>query len=182
MLGDRRLGDVERRRNLTGRQFPVPDEGEDLSAHGGRESLEDLVDVSGHGVLFRSWTNFSLLLTIRVGAMAKTDVWPIIHAERRALAQLEGIDDQAWGTASLCADWTVQDVLAHMTATTRLVRCLLPKLIGIGFSLKKMQSRDIARERDHRAPRYWSASPAGSARPGGRRPPGHDARRGARPL
>ncbi len=81
--------------------------------------------------------------------MAKTDVWPIIHAERRALAaQLEGIDDQAWGTASLCADWTVQDVLAHMTATTRLSGVsFFPKLIGSGFSLKKMQARDIARER-----------------------------------
>jgi uncharacterized protein (TIGR03083 family) len=86
--------------------------------------------------------------------MAKTDVWPVIHAERKALAaQLEGISDGAWWTPSLCTDWTVEDVLAHMTATTRLSSAsFFPKVIGSGFSLKKMQAKDIARERASSGP------------------------------
>ncbi len=81
--------------------------------------------------------------------MAKTEVWPVIQAERKALAaQLEGVSEAAWESRSLCSEWTVRDVLAHMTATTRLsAASFFPKLIGSGFSLKKMQARDIARER-----------------------------------
>lgn len=45
--------------------------------------------------------------------MGNTDVWPVIHAERRALAdELEGIGEEGWSTRSLCSDWTVRDVLA----------------------------------------------------------------------
>jgi uncharacterized protein (TIGR03083 family) len=86
--------------------------------------------------------------------MAKTDVWPVIHAERKALAtQLEGISEGAWGTRSLCADWTVQDVLAHMTATTKLSGAsFFPKLIGSGFRLNKMSAKEIARERGSSGP------------------------------
>src|SRR5262245_17414610 len=86
--------------------------------------------------------------------MATTDVWPVIHAERKALAaQLGGISEGEWGTRSLCSDWTVQDVLAHMIATSRLSGAsFFPKLIGSGFSLKKMQAKDIARERGPSGP------------------------------
>jgi uncharacterized protein (TIGR03083 family) len=81
--------------------------------------------------------------------VAKKDVWPAIHAERKALAaELDGISEEAWGTRSLCSDWTVQDVLAHMTATSKLSGAsFFPKLIGSGFSLHRMQAKDIARER-----------------------------------
>jgi uncharacterized protein (TIGR03083 family) len=81
--------------------------------------------------------------------MAKTEVWPVIHVERKALAaELDGIDEEAWGTRSLCPDWTVRDVLAHMTATSKLSGAsFFPKLVGSGLSLKKMQAKDIARER-----------------------------------
>ena len=86
--------------------------------------------------------------------MAKTDVWPVIHDERKALAaQLAGISEAAWGTRSLCSDWTVRDVLAHMTATTELsAASFFPKLIGSGFSLKKLQAKDMARERGSSGP------------------------------
>ena len=73
------------------------------------------------------------------------DVWPTIHAERAALADdLEGLSDHLWNTPSLCAGWTVRDVLAHMTATTRVSPLtFLPKLAMAGFSLPKMQNKDI---------------------------------------
>lgn len=86
--------------------------------------------------------------------MAKSDVWPVIHAERKALAaDVDGIGDAAWATPSLCTEWTVRDVLAHMTATSKIsTSTFFPKLIGSGLSLKRMQAKDIARERGSSGP------------------------------
>jgi uncharacterized protein (TIGR03083 family) len=104
--------------------------------------------------------------------MAKTDVWPVIHAERKALAaQLEGISEEAWSTPSLCSEWTVRDVLAHMTATSKLSPAsFFPKLIGSGFSLKKLQGEDIARERGSSGPEALTRFTAQTDSTG--RPPG----------
>ena len=42
-------------------------------------------------------------------------VWAAVDAERSSLADLfAGLSDEAWGVASLCAGWTVRDVLAHL--------------------------------------------------------------------
>jgi uncharacterized protein (TIGR03083 family) len=81
--------------------------------------------------------------------MPKVDVWPTVHAERKALAaDLDGLDDAGWGTVTLCSEWTVRDVVAHMTATSKLSGAqFFPKLLASGFSLKRMQAKDIATER-----------------------------------
>jgi uncharacterized protein (TIGR03083 family) len=81
--------------------------------------------------------------------MAKADVWPMIHGERKALAaDLEGLTDAQWETPSLCGDWTVRDALAHMTATAKISPPqFFTKIITSGFSLKNVQSKDIATER-----------------------------------
>lgn len=81
--------------------------------------------------------------------MASEDIWPTIEAERRALADdLEALTDDQWSTPSLCDGWTVRDVLAHMTGTTRIsAATFFPKLVANGFSLEKMQRKDIAVER-----------------------------------
>lgn len=43
--------------------------------------------------------------------------WPLIHAERAALAaDLGDMGDERWETSSLCAGLTVREVLAHLTA------------------------------------------------------------------
>ncbi|GAA5214569.1 maleylpyruvate isomerase family mycothiol-dependent enzyme [Streptomyces thinghirensis] len=43
--------------------------------------------------------------------------WPLIHAERAALAaDLGDMADERWETPSLCAGLTVREVLAHLTA------------------------------------------------------------------
>ncbi|MBC8090513.1 MAG: maleylpyruvate isomerase family mycothiol-dependent enzyme [Pseudonocardia sp.] len=43
-----------------------------------------------------------------------------VRHERLALCDhLEGLDDAAWATQSLCSAWTVRDVVAHLTVTTR---------------------------------------------------------------
>ncbi len=81
--------------------------------------------------------------------MAKVDVWPTVQAERKSLAaDLAGLADDQWATASLCVGWTVRDVVAHMTATAKITAAtFFPKLMGAGFSLKRMQAKDIGVER-----------------------------------
>jgi len=78
-----------------------------------------------------------------------SDVWPTIHGERKALAaDLDGITDHEWDTPSLCDGWTVRDVLAHMTAATKLnAPKFLGRLIGSGFSFERVQSKGIAAQR-----------------------------------
>lgn len=77
------------------------------------------------------------------------EIWPVIHAERRALASdLRELNEAQWSTRSLCTDWTVRDVLAHMTATAKISPpSFFVKLAGSGFSLTKLQGKDIAAER-----------------------------------
>ncbi|MFI8089054.1 maleylpyruvate isomerase family mycothiol-dependent enzyme [Streptomyces sp. NPDC086080] len=51
------------------------------------------------------------------GRPCATAIWPLIHAERAALAaDLAGLTDEQWETPSLCAGLTVREVLAHLTA------------------------------------------------------------------
>jgi uncharacterized protein (TIGR03083 family) len=79
--------------------------------------------------------------------MDKSQIWPTIHAERKALAaDLEGLSDDQWSTPSLCTGWTVRDVLAHMTGTAEKTTLnFFPSLVANGFSLSKLQNKDIKR-------------------------------------
>jgi uncharacterized protein (TIGR03083 family) len=44
-------------------------------------------------------------------------IWPLIHAERAALAaDLADLTGEQWATPSLCSGLTVREVLAHLTA------------------------------------------------------------------
>ncbi|HLZ28249.1 MAG TPA: maleylpyruvate isomerase family mycothiol-dependent enzyme [Chloroflexota bacterium] len=78
-----------------------------------------------------------------------TDVWGTIHAERKALAaDLQGIADAQWATASLCTDWTVRDVLAHMSATARMTPLqFIGKFVLSGFNFASVQAQGIAAHR-----------------------------------
>lgn len=50
-------------------------------------------------------------------AASERDLWPLIFAERAALAEdLAALADERWDTPSLCAGLTVREVLAHLTA------------------------------------------------------------------
>lgn len=47
----------------------------------------------------------------------KSETWPLVHAERAALAaDLAHLTDAQWSTPSLCAGLSVREVLAHLTA------------------------------------------------------------------
>jgi uncharacterized protein (TIGR03083 family) len=77
-----------------------------------------------------------------------TDIWPVIHTERQALADdLQNVDDQQWQTPSMCAGWTVHDVLAHMLATAKMTP---PQFFlgfaGTGFNFNKFADKNIKRE------------------------------------
>ncbi|MFI0977419.1 maleylpyruvate isomerase family mycothiol-dependent enzyme [Streptomyces sp. NPDC021093] len=55
------------------------------------------------------------------GRSPRSEVWALVHAERRALAaDLAGLTDEQWSTPSLCAELTVREVLAHLTAAASL--------------------------------------------------------------
>jgi uncharacterized protein (TIGR03083 family) len=77
------------------------------------------------------------------------DTWPTIHAERRALAaDLRTVTGDQWDTPSLCSNWTVRDVLAHMTAAATLTPpSFFGKLISSGFSFDKVQEGGVAAQR-----------------------------------
>jgi uncharacterized protein (TIGR03083 family) len=81
--------------------------------------------------------------------VASSDVWSTIHAERKALAaDLDGLPEAKWDTPSWCDGWSVRDVVAHLTAATKLNGPkFFGKLIGSGFSFEKVQAKGIAAER-----------------------------------
>ena len=77
------------------------------------------------------------------------DVWSMVHAERAALiADLENLDDQRWEEQSLCAGWTVHDVVAHLIDTARTTR--LGFVVGLArarFDFHRQNARGVQRER-----------------------------------
>jgi len=77
-----------------------------------------------------------------------SDPWPLIHAERSALiTDLSDLPDQAWSTRSLCPNWTVLDVLGHMTATARMTPTrFVSHLAAAGFRFHTMSAKDVATE------------------------------------
>ena len=81
--------------------------------------------------------------------MDKSDIWPVIHAERKALAtDLQALDAGQWQAVSLCSQWTVRDVTAHMTATAKITPpAFFTKLAMSGFNFGRLQDKDIAVEK-----------------------------------
>lgn len=74
--------------------------------------------------------------------------WDLIHAERaRLIEDLQNLTAEQWRTPSLCPEWTVHQVLAHLVALTRQTP---PKFFGkfaaSGFQFNKMAAKDVARE------------------------------------
>jgi len=85
----------------------------------------------------------------RAEELAVADVWTLVHAERAALiGDLERLDDHGWEAPSLCAGWTVHDVVAHLVDTARTTR--LGFLVGLArarFDFDRQNARGVVRER-----------------------------------
>jgi uncharacterized protein (TIGR03083 family) len=79
--------------------------------------------------------------------MADT-IWPVIHAERQALIDdVAGLTDEQWKTQSLCTDWTVHDVLAHLLAAARQTPgTFIVKFAGAGFNFNRFAAKDVAKQ------------------------------------
>lgn len=78
----------------------------------------------------------------------------MVHAERGALAEeLAALTSAQWGERSLCGDWTVEEVVAHLTAGASTGR--LRWLVSV------LSSRfDFGRHNDRQLARYRGATPA----------------------
>jgi uncharacterized protein (TIGR03083 family) len=77
-----------------------------------------------------------------------SDVWSLVHAERAALAaDLADLTDQQWATPSLCTEFTVRQVLAHLTAGASLnpVRWMAG-VIRCRFDFDKMVAMRLAEQ------------------------------------
>ncbi|WP_250008333.1 maleylpyruvate isomerase family mycothiol-dependent enzyme [Actinoplanes sp. M2I2] len=75
--------------------------------------------------------------------------WSAIHAERAALAaDLAPLSDAEWRRRSLCGEWTVEDVVAHLTAAAsvgplRWIR----SIVGARFDADLHNQRRLAEHR-----------------------------------
>ncbi|MFF0497184.1 maleylpyruvate isomerase family mycothiol-dependent enzyme [Nocardia aobensis] len=71
------------------------------------------------------------------------------HAERAALADdLAELDDQQWARQSLCGRWTVEEVVAHLTAAASTGRLRwLVSVVGARFDFDEHNARRLAEHR-----------------------------------
>ena len=74
------------------------------------------------------------------------DTWQMIKTERASLVDaLDKLPDADWDKPSLCARWTVRDVVGHIVATASMTPPrFIAKLAGSGFNFQTMVGRDIA--------------------------------------
>lgn len=75
--------------------------------------------------------------------------WTMIHAERaRLAADLDGLDDDQWSHPSLCDEWSVEDVVAHLSAAATTGRgAWLRSIVAAGFRPAVHNRRRLAENR-----------------------------------
>lgn len=80
--------------------------------------------------------------------VVRIDVWGAVRDERNALlADLEALRPEQWNEQSLCSDWRVRDVVAHLVAGVEASgAALVLAMARSGFNLNRML-RDDARRR-----------------------------------
>jgi uncharacterized protein (TIGR03083 family) len=79
----------------------------------------------------------------------RDQLWSAIHAERAALAaDLAGLTADQWTTPSLCGRWTVEEVVAHLTAAASIGRFRwITSMLGAGFNADRHNARRLAEHR-----------------------------------
>ncbi|WP_341720050.1 maleylpyruvate isomerase family mycothiol-dependent enzyme [Micromonospora sp. FIMYZ51] len=80
---------------------------------------------------------------------ARDALWSATHAERAALADdLAELRDANWAQPSLCGNWTIEEVVAHLTAaaSTGTVRWLT-SILGARFDSDLHNQRRLAEQR-----------------------------------
>lgn len=76
-------------------------------------------------------------------------IWPTIHAERGSLADdLDVLSSEQWEMQSLCSDWTVHDVLAHLLSAAKMTPPrFAAKFASAGFDFNKFAAKQVALEK-----------------------------------
>src|SRR5262249_50660315 len=77
------------------------------------------------------------------------DLWALVHAERAALAEdLAGLEAEQWRHGTLCGDWDVEQVVAHLTAAASLnQRQWLRSMLAARFRPDVHNQRRLAEHR-----------------------------------
>jgi uncharacterized protein (TIGR03083 family) len=75
-------------------------------------------------------------------------IWPTVHAERKALLEdVADLSDAEWSTPSLCTEWTVADVLAHLLSAAKMTPPRFAiRFAGAGFDFNKFTAQQVAIE------------------------------------
>jgi uncharacterized protein (TIGR03083 family) len=87
-----------------------------------------------------------------IGLVARTQynhLWALVHAERAALAEdLAGLGAEQWRHDTLCGEWDVEQVVAHLIAAASLnQRQWLRSMIGARFRADVHNQRRLAEHR-----------------------------------
>jgi uncharacterized protein (TIGR03083 family) len=84
-----------------------------------------------------------------VDTATPSDLWSAIRAERAALAaDLADLTDAQWASPSLCRDWTVEEVVAHLTAAASIGRWRwIASMLGARFDPAVHNARRLAEHR-----------------------------------
>jgi uncharacterized protein (TIGR03083 family) len=77
-----------------------------------------------------------------------SDIWPIIHAERQALADdLSALTPQQWAMPTMCAEWNVHEVLAHCLSAAKMTPPrFVGKLAKAGFNFNRFTANQVSLE------------------------------------
>lgn len=81
--------------------------------------------------------------------LSRSQLWAAIHAERAALAtDLAELTDEQWASPSLCAGWSVQDVVAHLSAAALTGRVAwVRSILGARFDMDLHNDRRLREQR-----------------------------------
>ncbi|MBI2169388.1 MAG: maleylpyruvate isomerase family mycothiol-dependent enzyme [Actinobacteria bacterium] len=75
------------------------------------------------------------------------DAWKEIEAERRELADLlESLTPEQWEAQTLCTEWKVRHLVAHLTPSNIRIGPFLPALIASGFNFNKTIAKFAIRD------------------------------------
>jgi uncharacterized protein (TIGR03083 family) len=77
-----------------------------------------------------------------------SDIWPVIHAERQSLADdLSNLSAEQWQTPTVCSEWTVHDLLAHLLSAAKMTPPrFVTRFAGAGFNFNRFAGKQVALE------------------------------------
>jgi len=78
--------------------------------------------------------------------LTPSDYWDLIHAERaRIVRMLDSLEMQQWSSSTLCTEWTVEQVVAHLTAAANTgTWAWLRSITLAGFNAERHNARRLA--------------------------------------